>query len=112
MAITETWVSPLNSGPYNNLDSYILVQNSRKNFKSGDVAFYIKDNLQFTVIDELSIMNEKVFESIVVKIELKHDTITCGTIYKSPMTDSTSNQKFITKLSSILSFGVFTCCYT
>ena len=48
-------------------------------------------------------MNENVFESIFVKIELKHNTITCGTIYRSPITDSTSNQQFITNLSSILS---------
>ena len=48
-------------------------------------------------------MNEKVFESIFVKIELKHDIITYGTIYRSPMTDSTSNQQFITNLRSILS---------
>ena len=48
-------------------------------------------------------MNEKVFEFVFVKIELKHNTITCGTIYKSPMTDSTSNQQFITNLSGVLS---------
>ena len=48
-------------------------------------------------------MNEKVFETIFVKIELKHDTITCGTIYRLPMTDSTSNQQFVSNLSSVLS---------
>ena len=48
-------------------------------------------------------MNEKVFESIFVKIEWKYDTITCGTIYRSLMTDSTSNQQFITNLGSVLS---------
>ena len=47
-------------------------------------------------------MNKKVLESIFVKIELKHDTITGSTIYKSPMTDSTSNKQFITNLSSVL----------
>ena len=103
IAITETWVTPLNSGPYNKLDNYILVQNPRKNLEGGGVALYIKNNLQFTVIDELSIMNEKVLESIFVKIELKQDTITCATIYRSPMTDSTSNQQFISNLSSVLS---------
>ena len=103
IAITKTWVTPHYSGPYNNLDNYILVQNPRKNLKSGGVAFYIKNNLQLTVIDDLSIINEKVFESIFVKIELKHDTITCGTIYRSPMTDSTSNQQLISNLRSVLS---------
>ena len=39
IAITETCVTPLNSGPYNNLDNYILVQNPRKNFKGRDVVF-------------------------------------------------------------------------
>ena len=48
IAITETWVAPLNSGPYNNLDNYYLVQNPRTNLKGGGVAFYIKKiyNLQ------------------------------------------------------------------
>ena len=41
IAITETWVTPLNSGPYNNLDNCILVQNSRQNSKGGGVAIYI-----------------------------------------------------------------------
>ena len=50
-----------------------------------------------------SIINEKVFESIFVKTELKHDAITSGTIYRSPMTDFTSNQQFIINLSSVLS---------
>ena len=31
---------------YNDLDNYILVQNSRQNSKGGDVAFYTKNNLQ------------------------------------------------------------------
>ena len=103
IAITETWATPLNSGQYNNLDNYVVVQNPRQNSKDGGVAFYIKNNLQFTEIDKLSFMNEKVFESIFVKIKLNHDTIACGTMYKSPMTDSTSNQQFITNLSSVLS---------
>ena len=33
IAITETWVTPLNSDPYNNLDNYKLVQNPRQNSK-------------------------------------------------------------------------------
>ena len=103
IAITETWVTPLNSSPYNNLDNYILVQNPRTNLKGGGVAFHITNNLQFAVIDKLSIMKENVFESIFLKIELEHGTIKCGTIYRSPTTDSTSNQQFISNLSSVLS---------
>ena len=48
-------------------------------------------------------MNENVFESIFVKFELKHDAVTCITIYRSPMTNYTSYQQFITNLSSVLS---------
>ena len=39
IAITETWVTTLYSGPYNNLDNYILVQNPRQNLKDGEVAY-------------------------------------------------------------------------
>ena len=78
------------------------MKNQRQNSKDRGVAFYIKNNLQFTVINKLAFMNEKVFESIFVKIELKHATITCGTTYRLPMTDSTSNQQFATNSSSAL----------
>ena len=62
IAITEMCVIPLNSGPYNNSDNYILARNRRQNSKGGGMAFYIKNNLQFIVIDELSFMNEKIYE--------------------------------------------------
>ena len=42
IAITETWVAPRNSGPYNNLDNKILVQNPRRNWKGGCIAFIYK----------------------------------------------------------------------
>ena len=65
--ITETRSTLFNSGSYNNLDNYILLQNSRQNSKDGGVAFYTKLYLQFTLINELSFMTEKVFKSAVMQ---------------------------------------------
>ena len=62
-ATTETQIMPYDTGPYNKLDNYNLVQNSQVS-KGGGVAFYIKNNIHLTVPDKLSMMNEKIFETL------------------------------------------------
>ena len=73
------------SGPYNNLDGYKFVSNSRKACLGGGVAFYVKNSLQFNVINELFVMDEKIFESLFIHVQEGKETIVCGTIYRSPV---------------------------
>ena len=46
-----------------------LVFKSRSNARGGGVGFYIREGLNFKVIDELSLFNESIFESLCVEIE-------------------------------------------
>ena len=47
-------------------------------------------------------MHEKLFESIFIKLQVRNETIICGTIYRSPSHDTKSNQTFIDKLQKTL----------
>ena len=46
-----------------------LVFKSRSNARGGGVGFYIREGLNFKVIEELSLFNERIFESLCVEIE-------------------------------------------
>ena len=92
----------MHSGPYKNIDGYNFISNCRQKCICGGVAFYIKDTLEFTLCDELTIMKEKNFESIFINIQNKNDIIKCGTIYQSPLNDSESNIKFKSHLDECL----------
>ena len=45
---------------------------------------------------ELTTMDEKLFESILIKLELNAKSIICGTIYRSPLHETGLNQIFLT----------------
>ena len=47
------------------------------------VSFYECDDLT-----HLTIMNEKEFESLFIKIALSRNTLMCGTIYRAPQNDN------------------------
>ena len=96
ISVSETLITPLSSGPFLNLQGYKFVHNSRLHSKGGGVAFYVKDTIRFHVLTELTAMHEKLFESPFIKLELNDESITCGTIYRSPLHDTGSNQIFLT----------------
>ena len=48
-------------------------------------------------------MNEGIFESLFIDIQLGNDKITCGTIYRAPKQDRFSNNQFKTQLKNALS---------
>ena len=94
-SISETWITPLSSGPFLNLRGYKFVHNSRLHFKRGGVTLYVKDTIKFYVLTEVTTMHEKLFESIFIKLELQNESIICGTIYRPPSHDTGSNQFFL-----------------
>ena len=80
IGITETWEQPNSFGQYKCLPGYIFVSNGRMRKKSGGVGLYIKDSLNFYVCNDLTLMNEQIFETIFINIQFMNKEITCGTI--------------------------------
>jgi len=57
IAITETWIQPAAKYcPYNNLPGYSFVSNCRTSFRGGGVGFYVKNNIPFTICNDMTIM--------------------------------------------------------
>ena len=69
IAINETYLRDNESGPHCSLDGYVFVSNCRKNHKGGGVGIYVKDTLNFKLREELTIMDEKNFESLFIEIK-------------------------------------------
>ena len=66
------------------LEGYNLLHKCRKNSNGGGVAFYISKNLKFKEKSNLSIFEEKVFESICLEIEVnKKEKILFSNVYRS-----------------------------
>lgn len=91
------------------LDNYHPIQfKTRTVNKGGGVAFFISKSLKFKVIDELSIFQEKMFESMFIKVSLNDNSnIIIGNIYRSPtnlngITPSEQLDGFLEILSNIL----------
>jgi len=104
IGITETWENTSNNSSFSKvLSGYNYVSNPRKKFKGGGTAFFIKKNLNFQVLPELTIMEEKIFESIFISISFKDKKVLCGTIYRSPQHCNKSYAKFINILEKTLS---------
>ena len=100
--VCETWIKPLHSKPYRNLDGYNFVSNCRKISSRGGIAFFIKNGLQFDTIDELFVMNEKIFESLFINVKVRKATVVCGVIYRSPSDDLKAHQEFRFQLTECL----------
>ena len=95
IAVTETWIQNNSLGPYCNRENYNYISNSRKIAKGGGgVGLYIKNCYKFNLIDELTIINKKIFESIFIKIQLDNENLFCGNIYRS------SNDNHLNQCSS------------
>jgi len=102
ISISETWIKPSFAGPFNNLKGYHFVSNCRQNHTGGGVAFYVKHCIPFNVCTDLTIMNEKIFESLFINIRIGKENILCWTIYRAPLKDSSSNQQFLNTLKECL----------
>ena len=94
IAVTETWIHNNFPGPYCNLNDYVFISNSRKIAKGGGVGFYVKRCHKFTVIDEMTKIHKKAFESIFIKIKLLNNIVCCVNIYRSPLNDNYLNKIF------------------
>ena len=70
--------------------------------KGGGAGLYVKNDLNFHVCNDLTIMNEKIFESIFINIQFMSKEITCGTIYRSPQHSKDVFSKFFSQLQNAL----------
>ena len=67
---------------------------------------YIKNTLVFSLCSELSIMKEKIFESLFIKVHFKNKSIFCGTVYRPRRKDKNSIDSFDNSLHHVLNNNI------
>ena len=92
LAFTETWLRPDNVGAVK-FDDYEHVSKIRPTDKyfdmkkvGGGVSFFIKNNIQFKVRDDLSVMLPYI-ETLFFEVPHKDKTFLIGVIYRVPNTN-------------------------
>ena len=103
IAINKTWEKKSSLGQFRNLQHYDYISNFFPNLTGIGVALYIKKTINYTLRNDLSQMNEGIFESLFIDVQLGNDKITCGTIYRASKQDRFSNNQFKTQLKNALS---------
>ena len=103
LSINETWLKNNQKGEFNNLSNYVFISNNRTHSRGGGVALYVDDTLSFSVRDDISIMKEKICETLFIDVHFnKQETVTIGTIYRSPLNNNISHSNFADSLTSLL----------
>ena len=103
IGLTETWLTK-SSAVYYSLPGYKFIENSRINKTGGGVAFYIKDDLDFHVLSEVSLMND-IVESLSIEIKVPDSkNILITVIYKPP---NSSCKLFLEYLQELLHNPLF-----
>ena len=103
LAFTETWLRPDNVGAVK-FDDYEHVSKIRPTDKyfdmkkvGGGVSFFIKNNIQFKVRDDLSLMLPYI-ETLFIEVPHKDKTFLIGVIYRVPNTNVGMFNEHINKL--------------
>ena len=102
IAVNETWDKPHATGQHMNLNGYVYIFNPRVASRGGGVGMYIKQSLIFTPYAELSIMHEKLFESLFVTIHFGGKRLICGTVYRPPRNDNLGLSGFFDSIKLVL----------
>ena len=103
IAINETYLRDNNPGPHCDINGYTFISNCRKSHKGGGVGLYIRDFINFEIREDLTVMDDKIFESLFIEIKCVDKSIIFGTIYRSPSGDSDTDSIFLDYLKTCVS---------
>jgi hypothetical protein len=61
-----------------------IVHKSRVNTRGGGVGFYIKNGINYKILNTGNCFTEKTFENLTIEIQLNNEKIILGNVYRSP----------------------------
>ena len=96
--LCETFLSDKNHDLFN-IPGYTFISRHRKHYRQGGVGIYIKNNINFVIIDDLSIFIEKSFETLFLEVTSSKGNIIIGEVYRVPNSscpDSITNYELLT----------------
>ena len=83
IALQETWAVPFPEAV--SIPGYqSIVLNCRKNSRGGGVGFYVRNNIEFKVLQNLSPFKENIIESLSIRLKYPKFNLLVTNIYRSP----------------------------
>jgi hypothetical protein len=78
---------------------------SRVNSRGGGVGFYVKNGINYKIINTGISFIERIFENLTIEIQLNNEKIILGNVYRSPnppagVTNTTALENFTTELEN------------
>jgi len=106
LALQETWRLPFTETIQ--ITGYQFIHQHRSANRGGGVGFYIKDNITFKHLPELSVFADNIFESLTIEAKIHKKTYLLSSVYRSPnpppsMPANAQISAFNTHLDSLLS---------
>ena len=106
IGFTETWLKPSNIETFC-ITGYNHVGLTRHNGKGGGVSLFISDDIAFSELQELSMVQDHI-ECIFIMIIIRGHTYKIGLVYRPPNSNIT---EFINAMHSILEKNASKPCY-
>lgn len=100
LALSETWLTDATEQLYINHSNYKGIFKNRPAGGHGGVGFYLKDHLNYEILDEIS-LSDKDIECLFIRIKHNAEDIVLGSFYRPPRG---SPESFLNRLSSILDY--------
>ena len=100
--LQETWLSNINDVSLLQLEGYTLISQPYRITTHGGLAMYLKDNLQYEVLDINDVLSE-IYETQFLKVKLTNNSaVTIGNIYRPPRDNSDNYIQFKEQLERVL----------
>jgi Reverse transcriptase (RNA-dependent DNA polymerase) len=82
LALQETW--NIKYPETLSIPNYHLTYINRPVGRGGGVGFYIRDDTNFKIVEELSVFIPRIFESITIELTLKNKKVSVTSVYRPP----------------------------
>ena len=107
IGLTETWLNESNADVFQ-LEGYDFYHKNRVTKHGGGVAFFIKSIINYTIIEQLTVDVEDVFECLTVKLLLKTQTIV-SCLYRKPSSKIADFMECIESMFSCIKGSIYIC---
>ena len=107
IGLTETWLNESNADVFQ-LEGYDLCNKNRVAKHGGGVAFFIRSINNYTIIEQLTVDVENVFECITVKLLLKTQIIV-SCLYRKPSSKIDDFMECIESMLSCIKRSIYIC---
>jgi len=101
IALQEIWQIP--HSDMLNIPNFTFVFKQRTQCRGGGVAFFIHNDYSFKILDEHSLIHEKIFECVTVEVVVNKRKYVLASVYRSPSNSASQVDEFLQYFDAFLS---------